>query len=273
MSRESGVLLSPAPTPESTMPPADGVLLILVLAAFAAGVMNSIAGGGTLLTFPALLTVLAPEFANATSTVAVLPGSIAGAVGYRQELWAARRFAVQMLPVSLLGGTVGAILLVWYPAEFGALVPWLIFLAAFLFLIQPPLNKLLKRQQTDFTHRPGPGLLAGLMAFQFGVAVYGGYFGAGIGILMLSALGFMGIGDINKANGVKTFLASAINAVSVVIFVQADLVNWPYALVMAASAIVGGFAGAKLAKRMPARYVRWLVVAIGFGLALFYALK
>ena len=255
------------------MPPSEWVWVVLVLAAFFAGIMNSIAGGGTLLTFPALLSVVDPAIANATSTVAVFPGSIAGAIGYRQELWAARRFALQMLPASLLGGIVGALLLVQFPAEFGSLVPWLIFTAAMLFLIQAPLNKLLKRKQTDFTVRPSPAMLAGLMLFQFAVAVYGGYFGAGIGILMLSALGFMGIGDINKANGVKTFLASAINAVSVVIFIQANLVNWPYALVMAASAIVGGFVGAKLAKRMPARYVRWSVVVIGFGLALYYVVK
>ena len=255
------------------MPEWNGVWIVLVLAAFFAGIVNSIAGGGTLLTFPALLSVLTPEVANATSTLAVLPGSVAGAVGYRQELWAARHFALQMLPASLLGGGVGAALLVWYPARFGDLVPWLIFAAALLFLIQQPLNKLLRRKQTDFTAAPSTLLLTGLMLFQFFVAVYGGYFGAGIGILMLSALGFMGIGDINKANGVKTFLASAINSVSAVVFIQANLVNWPYALAMAASAIVGGFVGAKVAKRMAAKYVRWLVIAIGFSLAIFYAVK
>ena len=255
------------------MPPSDWVWVVLIAAAFLAGAMNSIAGGGTLLTFPALLSVVTPDVANATSTLAVFPGSIAGAVGYRQELWAARRFALQMLPVSMLGGGVGAMLLVWYPAEFGALVPWLIFAAAMLFLIQPLVNSFLKRKQTDFTAHPSPLMLLGLMVFQFAVAIYGGYFGAGIGILMLSALGFMGIGDINKANGVKTFLASAINGVSVVIFIANGLVNWPYALAMAAAAITGGFAGAKVAKRMPAKYVRWLVVIIGFGVALFYVVK
>jgi len=264
------------------MTSSDWVWVVLAAAAFAAGALNSIAGGGTLLTFPALLAVVAPEVANATSTIAVFPGSIAGAVGYRQELWAARRFALQMLPASLLGGIAGSLLVVLYPNEFGPLVPWLIFTAALLFLIQQPLNKLLKRRQVDFTQHPSPAMLAGLMAFQFAVAVYGGYFGAGIGILMLASLGFMGIGDINKANGVKTFLASAINSVAVIIFLTegrergpgyTGLVYWPYALVMAASAIVGGFVGAKLAKRMPAQAVRWLVVAIGFGLALFYAIK
>ncbi len=251
----------------------DWVWIVLAAAAFAAGALNSIAGGGTLLTFPALMAVVAPEVANATSTVAIFPGSIAGAVGYRQELWAARRFALQMLPASLLGGIVGSLLLVLHPDRFGDLVPWLIFTAALLFLIQQPLSKLLKRRRTDFTVRPSTAMLAGLMAFQTLVAVYGGYFGAGIGILMLASLGFMGIGDINEANGVKTFLASAINGVAVIVFVANGLVNWPYALVMAVAAILGGFAGAKVAKRMPAQAVRWLVVAIGFGLALFYAIK
>ena len=138
------------------MPPADAVLLILILAAFFAGAINAIAGGGTLLTFPALLAVVAPEVANATSTVAVFPGSIAGAIGYRQELWAARRFALQMLPASLLGGIVGSLLVVLYPDDFGPLVPGLIFAAACLFLIQRPLNRVLKRRQVDFTHAPSP---------------------------------------------------------------------------------------------------------------------
>lgn len=240
----------------------------LCLSAFAAGVMNSVAGGGTLLTFPALLGVVSPAVANATSTVALLPGSIAGAWGYRKELATARRFAVRMLLPSLVGGFLGAWLVGQDTKAFADLVPWLILAAAVLFLLQQPISAWMRKHKPD--HEPGPLGRLGLIAFQFLVAVYGGYFGAGIGILMLTALGFMGINDIHRMNAVKTFLASAINAASVVIFVADRLIDWRYASAMAAAAIVGGYTGARVARRLPAVYVRWAVVVIGFGLAAYY---
>jgi uncharacterized membrane protein YfcA len=246
------------------------------LSAFAAGAVNSVAGGGTLLTFPALLAALVSvdedkraAWANATSTVALLPGSLAAAVGFRRELAESRRFVWRMLPPSVLGGLAGALLLEHYPQEFGPLVPWLILLAAVLFMLQAPLGRYLRRHQGDL-HEPGAAADAGLIAFQFLVAVYGGYFGAGIGILMLTALGFMGVGDIHRMNGVKTLLAAVINGVAVAIFVAGGLVDWPFAGAMAAAAIVGGYAGARISRRLPAAYVRWIVVAIGFGLSAYY---
>lgn len=251
----------------------------ICLSAFAAGAMNSVAGGGTLLTFPALLTALAalgPEaaaVANATSTVALLPGSVAGAAGFRAELAESRRFVWRMLPPSLAGGLVGSVLLWKYPEAFGPLVPWLILTAAVLFLLQAPLNRVIRRRRPADVHEPGPGLAAALVGFQFLVAVYGGYFGAGIGILMLTALGFMGVGDIHRMNGVKTFLAAVINGVSVVVFIAGGMVSWPYALSMAAAAVVGGYAGARVSRRLPAAYVRWAVIAIGFGLSVYYFLR
>jgi len=248
----------------------------LCLASFAAGAMNSVAGGGTLLTFPTLLEVLKPfgelggAMANATSTVALLPGSMAGAWGFRRELAAARSFALTMLAPSLVGGALGAWLLVAYPGHFGPLVPWLVLTAATLFLIQQPLAKVIKKTQTDPPPKPGPARLVGLIAFQFLVAVYGGYFGAGIGILMLTALGFMGVGGIHRMNAVKTFLASAINLVSVAQFVSVPgMVVWKYALPMIASAITGGYVGARVARELPSEYLRWAVVLIGFGLAVY----
>jgi uncharacterized membrane protein YfcA len=269
---------------------------VLAVAAFVAGVMNSIAGGGTLLTFPALMAVLTPVYgptaaavANATSTVALLPGSLAGTWGYRREFAPAREFALRMLPPSLAGGLVGSLLLVLFPGHFTPLVPWLILTAAVLFLIQPLLTRLMARWRTAAgvaTHVP-PGAwmkleplrqvrrrqTAMLVGFQFLVAVYGGYFGAGIGILMLTALSLMGLQSIHQANAVKTLLASVINGVSVVVFVAGGLVDWKYAAVMAAAAVLGGYAGARVARRLPAKYVRWLVVAVGFGLAGYYAWK
>lgn len=240
--------------------------------AVGAGALNSIAGGGTLLTFPALLRLLEPAVANATSTVALLPGSLAGAAGYRQEVLASRRFILRMLPPSLLGGLIGSLLLLWFPKAFGPLVPWLILTAAILFLIQGPVNRYLRRHQQEL-QEPGPRMRLALIGFQFLVAVYGGYFGAGIGILMLTALGFMGVGDIHKMNGVKTLLAASINGVSVVVFFAGGMVDWHYAWIMALAAILGGYCGARIARRLPAVYVRYTVVAIGFGLSLYYFAK
>ncbi len=249
-----------------------GHYALLAAAAFVAGAMNSVAGGGTLLTFPALMGIGVPAtIANATSTVALLPGSLAGAWGYRKELRSVRRFALMLLPVSLIGGTLGALFLVWFPDEFKTLVPWLILLAAVLFLIQPLVSRFLKKQ--DPTERVGTSVTFGVMAFQFLVAVYGGYFGAGIGILMLTALGFMHVGDIHHMNAVKTFLASAINLVSVIVFVADNLIWWHYAAAMVLAAILGGYTGARVARKLPARYVRWTVIAVGFGLAGYYFIK
>lgn len=268
---------------------------VLIAAAFAAGVINSVAGGGTLLTFPALVAVLtaahgenAQAWANATSTVALLPGSLAGAWGYRKEYAEARSFALKLLPPSVLGGLVGSLLVVLFPKAFGPLVPWLILSAAVLFLLQQPLNRFLAKRREAAANSGGDlrqGIklepirearrrqLVFIIAFQFLVAVYGGYFGAGIGILMLTALGFMGLTNIHHANGVKTLLASVINGVTVVVFVAGGLIDWPIAGVMAAAAIAGGYTGARVARRLPAGYVRWVVIVIGFTLAGYYLWK
>jgi uncharacterized protein len=150
-------------------------------------------------------------------------------------------------------------------------VPWLTLTAAALFLIQPPLNRYIRRHQDDPT--PGASTTVGVLMFQFFVAVYGGYFGAGIGILMLTALGFMHVGDIHHMNAVKTFLAAMINFVSVVIFVYEGLIWWHYAAVMCAAAVAGGYLGARVARKLPPVYIRWTVIAIGFGLAVYFFLN
>jgi uncharacterized protein len=243
-------------------------LLILAAAAFLAGVMNSVAGGGTLLTFPALLAVVSPAVANATSTVALMPGSVAGAVAYRAELAPSRRFLARMFLPSLVGGFVGAWLVQVNEKAFGVLVPWLILTAALLFVVQAPLARWLKVHRPD--HEPGPAGQLVLVGCQFLIAVYGGYFGAGIGILMLTTLGFMGVGDIHRMNAVKTFLAAVINGATVVVFVWAGLVDWVLAAPMVVSAVLGGYAGARVARRLPAAWVRYAVIVIGFGLSAFY---
>jgi uncharacterized membrane protein YfcA len=247
----------------------------LCVTALIAGGVNSIAGGGTLITFPALLAALTPVYgsaaavlANATSTVALVPGSLAAAWGYRRQLSDARRWLILLIGPSLVGGVIGSLLLTRLnPAWFDALVPWLILVATLLLLI----DSLRPRRPAGPERAQQAGWsLVGLIAFQLVVSIYGGYFGAGIGILMLAALAMMGIGDINRMNAVKTVLTVAINGVSVVVFVLEGDVLWKYGLPMAAASILGGYVGAKLALRVHPRRVRFFVIFIGFALASYF---
>jgi uncharacterized membrane protein YfcA len=235
------------------------------LAAVAAGAINSVAGGGTLLTFPSLLTAVPSVTANATSTVALVPGSLASGWAYRREMQAARRWLVLLIWPSLLGGGVGALLVTRLERYFDVMVPWLLLTAATLFLFQPAIAKLTGVGKSHTT--PSPGMHAAIIAFQFLVAVYGGYFGAGIGILMLSSLGFMGISDIHQMNALKCILGACINGVAVVVFIVERKVAWHLAILMSAAAILGGYWGAHYARRLNPNIVRWLVIAIGFSLA------
>ncbi|HEY2839574.1 MAG TPA: sulfite exporter TauE/SafE family protein [Pirellulales bacterium] len=245
--------------------------ILLIGSALAAGAINSVAGGGTLLTFPALQAVLgstaaAIRLANCTSTVALMPGSLAGAWGYRRELAQSGRWIVLLAIPSLLGGIVGSLLLTELPAEaFKGLVPWLILTAAALFAVQPYLARWMGIGKPHA--EPTRGTVVGIVVFQFLVAVYGGYFGAGIGILMLAALAMMGIPDIHVMNGLKTLFASLINGVSAVWFVCRGEVEWRSAGIMMVSAIVGGYLGARVARKLNRDLVRNGVVVIGVLLA------
>ena len=196
---------------------APGLLLVFT-AALLAGAVNSIAGGGTLLTFPALVWLgLPPISANATSTVALWPGSFGSMWAYRGQLKGTRRWLLLFTIPSVAGGIVGAqLLLHTSAARFDAIVPFLVLGATVLFMLQQPLSRRLARRAAD-EHAVAAALpppSAWLLAGQFGVAVYGGYFGAGIGILMLAALGAMGLGDIHRMNGIKNWGAMCINAIA-----------------------------------------------------------
>jgi uncharacterized membrane protein YfcA len=251
------------------MVPSLETYVLLCISALAAGALNAIAGGGTLLTFPVLLTVVPPVIANGTSTVALVPGSMAGAWGYRRELQGCRKWLALLCGPCIVGGWVGT----WLVTEmeeryFVILVPWLILLATLLFLAQPTLSRLTGIGRG--MQRPSLGTSVGVALFQFLVAVYGGYFGAGIGILMLSSLGLLGLTNIHQMNALKTFLAACINLVAVVEFAAKGKVNWSYALVMALAAIVGGYLGAHYARRLRPSLVRWFVIAIGFTLSAYF---
>ncbi len=240
--------------------------------AFAAGAINSVAGGGTLLTFPTLVWLgLNSVSANATSTVAIWPGAVGSMWGYRKELRSADTRLLALTAPSLVGGIAGALLLRFTPPSiFDALVPFLILFATVLFMVQETVQRLFK---TGETRHHSTKWLSGAILFQFFVALYGGYFGAGIGILMLAALGVLGLTDIHQMNGLKNFFALCINGVAAIYFIFARMVEWPYVLIMVAGAIAGGVGGAGLARRMGRTTVRRVVIAIGFAMALSLFLK
>lgn len=257
---------------------ADLRLLLVFAAGVVAGAVNSIAGGGTLLTFPALVGAgLPPLLANATSTVALWPGAMSAMWGYRRNLTGIRRWAIALSIPSVLGGVTGAALLLGTgESRFGMLAPWLVVGATILFLAQRPLMRWVRRHEHHVVEagveQPVPPT-ATTMLYQFGVAVYGGYFGAGIGILMLAALGFMGFTHIHRMNGLKNWLGLCINAIAAATFVATGWVHWPAAGALALGAVAGGYAGARLAQLVPQERVRQAIVTIGFGSGLWLLLR
>jgi uncharacterized membrane protein YfcA len=241
-------------------------ILMMVAAAFAAGVINSIAGGGTLITFPVLIWLgLDPKVANATSTVALWPGLFGGLFGYRRELENSSTILLRLGITSVIGGALGAWLLIWTPSLiFARLVPFLILFATILFMAGGSINRRLRLQPV--VAEPKMLWWLGAIVFQFFSAMYGGYFGAGNGIWMLAAMGILGLHDINRANGIKNFLGICINSIAVVSFALMGLVVWSDALVMAGAALLGGYFGARMAVRVNQVNVRRAIVVIGFAI-------
>lgn len=245
---------------------------LVFLSALIAGMMNSVAGGGTLVVFPTLLWIgVEPIRANVTCTVALWPGSLGAMVGFRRELGDSRRLMLLLGAPSVAGGLIGAVLLLMTPSRlFAAIVPYLILFATILFAAGEPITRrfaLFSKSGSDRGSAPTRGWWTGAILFQFLVAIYGGYFGAGIGILMLAALAMMGLMDIHQMNGLKNFFAVCINIVAAAYFIASGRVEWPYALVMVIGAIAGGYGGAGLARRLGRRFVRGAVIAIGLGMA------
>ncbi len=239
--------------------------LILLGAGALAGAMNSVAGGGTIVTFPSLIiSGLSSIVANATSTIALLPGTISSVYGYRRKIPVVRQWLTLFGPVSLVGGLIGGILLVQTPSKvFDWLVPFLILFATILFMV----NATVARYFQPGGQKPSSRWLWGVTLFQFGVALYGGYFGAGIGILMLASLGMLGFKDVHEMNTVKTILGFLINIVAAVYFVWSGIVDWGSAGTMAIGTIIGGFSGAHFAQKISQRTVRRIITGIGLVLS------
>lgn len=252
--------------------------LTVMAAAFAAGALNAIAGGGTLISFPALLGIgLSGQQANVTSTLALWPGSMGGFYGHRQDLQGTRRFALRLVPPSVAGALVGAGLMLATPARtFDHLIPWLILTATLLMAAHDRIGRWLGQVHPG---ERSQGWWVAALVFQFLVGAYGGFFGAGIGILMLAALGLLGLSDIHQMNGLKNLLALAINGVAILCFLAAEAafhpgnVRWGTAGLMAVAAMAGGLAGSHLAHRVGRRTVRGLVVLVGFLLTAWYFYK
>lgn len=249
-------------------------LLFVFLSSVVAGAINSVAGGGTLLTFPTLteLIGLPSKVANATNTMALWPGSLAGVWGFRQTHPPSRKVIVSFVITSALGAIVGAALLRQTSEnQFKAIVPWLILMAALLFLFQGQIAKRLgfaeaKPESGDAPQWSGLTWTLALF-FQFLVGIYGGYFGAGIGIIMLAALGCMRMGDIYQMNFLKNFGALAVNFTAAVLLGVWGMVDWPIAGIMCAGSLLGGFCGAGVAKKIGAQNLRTAISIYGFLIA------
>jgi uncharacterized protein len=250
-------------------PARDGLLFG---AAALAGAVNAVAGGGTLLSFPAAIAWGLPSpIANATNAVAMAPGSLASAWAYRRELAGGRRLTALLIAPTVVGAALGALIMRVTPERiFDALVPALVFGATLVILLQGLIAK-----RSDAA-RPDPRSArraAAAVGCQLLVGIYGGYFGAAMGIVMLAVLSLVATGDIHHKNAVKNLLSAAANGVAAVTFAAAGMVDARAALVMTPGAVIGGFVGAQLARRAPARAVRGLVVAIGFGLSALLAYR
>lgn len=244
------------------------VLALLVGVAVAAGAQNAVAGGGSFLSFPALLFAGVPPIAaNATNTVALWPASLSAAYAFRHDLTHERRVLVLFGVVSLAGGLLGALLLLLTPERtFTALIPWLLGGATLIFAVGPSLTSRLRARDMH-----APLWLASFV--QLAIGIYGGYFGGGIGILMLAALAALGMTQIHAMNGLKNILGAGINGIAVVTFAVAGVVVWPVALAMVVGATVGGYAGARLSRRVDPKYLRAFIIAVGAVLTVYFALR
>jgi uncharacterized membrane protein YfcA len=276
-------------------------LAAVFIASVLGGGVNAIAGGGTLLTFPALVGLGVPALtANATSTVALWPGALSSMIGYRGELRGARAWVVRLTLPSVVGGAVGAWLLLHTPPDrFARIVPFLVLGATLLFHAQGPIMRRLARRRAAAADSAAVDPAAGSAASesiaadppaasaaestgddphvapwlfvigQFAIGVYGGYFGAGIGILMLAGLGMMGFTNIHRMNGLKNWGAVCMNVVAAGIFAFSGIVNWPVAAAIAAGGLLGGYGGSRMAQRVGQQRVRRAIVLIGLGSFLF----
>lgn len=247
-------------------------LLLLAGSGLAAGLVNAVAGGGTFFTFSALIASgLPPVMANATSAVAITPGNISSCWAYRREISANLRHFTGLSVASLLGGVIGAYVLTRTGnAAFRQLVPWLLLFATLLFASSPLIVRLARSLASG---ERGPGMVAAGLVIQFLVSIYGGFFGAGMGIVMLASMAITEGDDFHRINAAKNLCSMLLQFVAVVIFVIAGLVSWPETLVVGIAAVIGGYAGVAFGRRLPPVVMRWLVIGVGSALTLYFFIR
>jgi len=241
----------------------------LITASFLAGVLNAVAGGGSFLTFPAMLGMgILPVQANATNTVAVWPGQLTSIAAYRQDIGKNLRLVFPMGLAGLLGGTAGALVLLNTPqSTFMHLVPWLLLLAASIFAVSGPVSRWLARRQGRIVGQLHAPRLVPVFLSTVAVCFYIGYFGAGAGFLIITMLSLFGFQDLHEINAMKVTTTTLANGIAFIIFVVGGQVVWHYCLVAMVACGVGGYASASFAHRIPQRVLRDLVIFIGFSMA------
>jgi uncharacterized protein len=252
--------------------------LWLVIAAFLAGMLNAVAGGGSFLLFPAMLgTGMLPVHANATNTVALWPGQLTSIAAYRDDMRKHLRLAVLMGLAGLIGGTAGALVLLHTPQRtFMALVPWLLFVAATIFALSRPITRWIDRRKSlrhgrdaaaSGAHQPHR---LGVFLSNIVVCFYIGYFGAGAGFLIITLLSLFGFDDLNEINALKVVATTLANGIAFIIFVISGQVEWRYCLVAMGTCAIGGYSSARFARMLPQSVLRFSVIAIGFGMAAWF---
>ena len=246
--------------------------IFLFVAGVLGGALNAVAGGGSFIAFPALLfTGVPPIPANATNTIALWTGVTASGGAFRQKLDTPRRVMVPLLVTSFIGGIAGAVLLLKTPAHtFMKVLPWLMLGATLLFVFG---KRLAGNRASSVGRQATNSAIVGASIFELLVAIYGGYFGGGVGIVNLAMLAAVGMTDIHEMNALKSVLGSAINGVAVIVFIVKGAVYWPQAIVMIAGAIVGGYFGAHYSMRLPQQSVRWFVILTGVGMTVYFFIK
>lgn len=246
-------------------------IALLLAAAFVAGALNAVAGGGSFLTLPALVfTGMPPVAANATGTVALLPGYAASAWGFKEDMAAPPGLTMgKSIALSLVGGAAGAALLLFTPDDiFRKVVPWLLLAATALFAFAPQIRAWAAGKNA--THAPASPTKAALS--MLAVAFYGGYFNGGLGILCLALFGLLGQTQLNAMNGMKNLVSALLTAIAVAIYAAGGIVEWKHALLMMVAATAGGYGGARVARKIPAHILRWAIVLTGLVMAaLFFA--
>jgi uncharacterized membrane protein YfcA len=246
--------------------------IFLFVAGILGGALNAVAGGGSFVAFPALLfTGVPPIPANATNSLALWAGVTASGGAYRDRLDVPRRVLVPLLATSLAGGLIGAYLLLKTPAHtFMRVLPWLMLGATLLFVFG---KRLAGERVSSVGQDATTAAIVGASIFELFVAIYGGYFGGGVGIVNLAMLAAVGMTDIHAMNALKSVLGIAINGIASLAFVVKRAVVWPQAVVMIAGAMVGGYFGAHYAQKLPQAWVRWFVILVGAGMTVYFFVK